>query len=336
MVNYSDIVQGNKHFSRQHWNAGDVVGVFAGATSGIGARTLERMTTMFRTPTFYVLGRSSARFASQRKTLESLNPGCKIVYIETDVSLISGIESACRQIKAAEAKVDYLYMSMGGLPLAGAQYTNEGLETCFALSYFCRARLLFGLLPLLNRSTRPRVLSVLNGGREAFIDEQDLGLERKWSLQGVVNQTTLLTSLTFDGIAAQNSKLTLIHNAPGLVESDNLKRINPPADMTILRRVYIRIVRFIFTVMRYFMGMSPKEAGERQTYHLTSDVYGPGSFRVSKSSDVVPDNEALLSYRADGWVDRAWQFTLATWTRALAVGSGSDLSQEHDSKVHDS
>lgn len=75
---------------------------------------------MYRSPTLYVLGRSSTRFAAQRKILESLNRDCNIVYIETDVSLIYGVDSASKQIKAAAAKVDYLYMSMGGLPLAGA------------------------------------------------------------------------------------------------------------------------------------------------------------------------------------------------------------------------
>ncbi|KAI1395518.1 hypothetical protein F4819DRAFT_492409 [Hypoxylon fuscum] len=321
MVASGTIVQSNQRFSSQHRDDGGVVGVFAGATSGIGARTLERMTTMFRSPTFYVLGRSYTRFATQRKKLESLNPECNIIYLETDVSLISGIDFACQQIKNAETKVDYLCMSMGGLPLAGAQYTKEGLETCFTLSYTSRMRLLFNLLPLLNQSARPRVLSVLNGGKEKSIAEQDIGLEKNWSLLGVVSHTTLLTSLTFDGLAAQNPNLTLIHNAPGLVESDNIRRARPPADTPFLRRVYLRVVKFVFSVIRYFIGMSPKEAGERQAYHLTSDKYGLGSFRVNKSSDIVPSNNVLTRYRESGWVNTIWEFTLTTWDKALTSGN---------------
>lgn len=349
MVASGTIVQSNQRFSSQHRDDGGVVGVFAGATSGIGARTLERMTTMFRSPTFYVLGRSYTRFATQRKKLESLNPECNIIYLETDVSLISGIDFACQQIKNAETKVDYLCMSMGGLPLAGAQCmciyiancafiflrvdspmcsqlivnvdTKEGLETCFTLSYTSRMRLLFNLLPLLNQSARPRVLSVLNGGKEKSIAEQDIGLEKNWSLLGVVSHTTLLTSLTFDGLAAQNPNLTLIHNAPGLVESDNIRRARPPADTPFLRRVYLRVVKFVFSVIRYFIGMSPKEAGERQAYHLTSDKYGLGSFRVNKSSDIVPSNNVLTRYRESGWVNTIWEFTLTTWDKALTSGN---------------
>ncbi|KAI2601730.1 hypothetical protein GGR54DRAFT_71303 [Hypoxylon sp. NC1633] len=319
MVNTSTIIQSNRQFSSQH-QSDEVVGVFAGATSGIGARTLERMTTMYHSPTFYVLGRSSSsQFAAQRKMLESLNPACKIVYIETDVSLISGIDLACQQIAEAESKVDYLCMSMGGLPLSGAKYTREGLEACFTVSYTSRIRLIFNLLPLLNRSARPRVLSVLNGGKETHIAEEDLGLEKNWSILGVVNHTTLLTSLAFDGIAAENSKLTLIHNAPGLVESDNPRRRQPLVGVPFLRRIYIKVIRFIFRIRRYFTGMSPQEAGERQTYHLTSDKYGPGSLRVSKASDIVPSNDALAYYQERGWFSKIWEFTLATWDKALAT-----------------
>ncbi|KAI1173280.1 hypothetical protein F4777DRAFT_581068 [Nemania sp. FL0916] len=319
MVKINAVIQANQRFSSQHRDDDGIIGVFAGATSGIGARTLERMITMYRAPVFYVLGRSSARFAAQRKSLESLNPECTIVYIETDVSLISGIDHASEQIKKAEKKVDYLYTSMGGLPLAGAQYTAEGLETSFAISYYSRLRLLFNLLPLLRQSPRPRVLSVLNGGGETKITEQDIGLEKSWTLRSLINHTTLFTSLAFDHIAAEN-QLTLIHNHPGLVESDNIRRIRPPSDMPLRTRVWLRVAKFLISIIRYFTGMSPRHAGERQTYHLTSEAYGVGSYRVSKVGEIVADNDALAAYKQDGWMDKVWAFTMATWEKALATG----------------
>ncbi|KAK9425005.1 putative Ketoreductase (KR) domain-containing protein [Seiridium unicorne] len=321
MVKSSDIIQSNQLFSHQHQNDKGVVGVFAGATSGIGARTLERMITMFHSPTFYVLGRSSTGFAAQRKILESLNPDCNIIYIETNVALISGIDLACQQIQNAENKVDYLYMSMGRLPLAGAQYTTEGLETCLTISYTSRMRLLFNLLPLLDRSAHPRVLSVLNGGKEKRIAEEDVGLEKSWSIIGAVNQSTLFTSLTFEGLAADRPNLTLIHNAPGMVESDNVRRNSQAEDTPFSRRIIMRIIKLVMRVVRYFLGMSPKEAGERQTYHLTSENYGTGSFRVDKDSEIVLDNDVLISYRESGWISKIWEFTLATWAKALERGN---------------
>ncbi|KAK6073858.1 hypothetical protein SCUP515_06780 [Seiridium cupressi] len=272
MVKSSNIIQSNQLFSHQHQNDKGVVGVFAGATSGIVARTLERMITMFHSLTFYVLGRSSTGFAAQRKILESLNPDCNIIYIETNVALISGIDLACQQIQNAENKVDYLYMSMGRLPLAGAQ-------------------------------SHPRVLSVLNGGKDKRIAEEDVGLEK-------------ILHLT------DRPSLTLAHNAPGMVESDNVRRDNPAEDTPFLRRIIMRIIKLVMRVVRYFRGMSPKEAGERQTYHLTTEQYGPGSFGVDKDSEIVLDNDVLISYRESGWISRIWEFTLATWAKALERGNG--------------
>ncbi|KAI0145325.1 hypothetical protein GGR57DRAFT_517215 [Xylariaceae sp. FL1272] len=286
MVKIKAVVQTNQRFSSQHRDDG-IVGVFAGATSRIGARTLERMITMYRAPVFYVLGRSPTRFAAQRKSLESLNPEVTIIFVEADVSLISGIDHASAQIKRG----------MGGLPLAGAQYTVEGLEPCFAISYYSRVRLLFN----------------------TKIAEQDIGLEKSWTMRGLINHTTLLTSLAVDHVANEN-QLTLIHNHPGLVESGNIRRIQPPSDMPLRTIIWLRVAKFIFSIIRYFTGMPPRHADERQAYHLTNEAYGVGSYRVSKTSEVVADNDVLVAYKQDGWGDKIWEFTLATWDKAVATG----------------
>jgi hypothetical protein len=83
------------------------------------------MVQILQGSTFYVLGRSAAKFAEQEEYLKSLNPTHKIVFVEAQVSLLSDIDTACKQISAAERKVDYLYMSpgfdMGTALLSGPQ-----------------------------------------------------------------------------------------------------------------------------------------------------------------------------------------------------------------------
>ena len=98
-----------------------LVCVFAGATSGIGASTLERMVQKLQQSTFYILGRSAPRFADQLARLKSLNSSCRLVFIQAEVSLLVDIDAACKQITAAEQKVDYLCMSPGLIPLNGPQ-----------------------------------------------------------------------------------------------------------------------------------------------------------------------------------------------------------------------
>lgn len=121
MVKASSISQYNTRFASED-NAGLVI-VFAGATSGTGACTLEKMAVMLQAPTFYVIGRSTSRFASQRAKLESLNPSCKLVFLEAEVSLLSDVDTVCQKIAVAEKKVDCLYMSPGCIPLNGPQCT---------------------------------------------------------------------------------------------------------------------------------------------------------------------------------------------------------------------
>jgi NAD(P)H-hydrate repair Nnr-like enzyme with NAD(P)H-hydrate dehydratase domain len=70
MVKFLTITQANERFASDSKHNTGLVCVFAGATSGTGAGTIERMATMMQAPTFYVLGRSAARFASQRAKLE--------------------------------------------------------------------------------------------------------------------------------------------------------------------------------------------------------------------------------------------------------------------------
>ena len=74
---------------------------------------MESMVQMTRQPTFYVMGRSAARFADQRAHLERLNPDCKLVFFQGELTLLSHVDIFCKQIAAAEDKVDILYMSAG-------------------------------------------------------------------------------------------------------------------------------------------------------------------------------------------------------------------------------
>ena len=123
MVKTADIVQSNARFADEH-HEGRVC-VFAGATTGIGFGTLRKMLTLLHSSTFYVLGRSEARFADQLAKLRALAPRSKVIFLETQVSLIAEIDAVCKKITAAERKVDYVCMSMGGMPFQGAVCTSK-------------------------------------------------------------------------------------------------------------------------------------------------------------------------------------------------------------------
>jgi NADP-dependent 3-hydroxy acid dehydrogenase YdfG len=124
--------ESNERFANENHEDG-LVCVFAGATSGIGSSTLERMASMLPSATFYVIGRSASHFASQRAKLQTLNPTCEVIFLEAEISLLSEVDRVCKQITAAEKKVDYLYMSPGLMPLNGPQCKKLALSQLSAL-----------------------------------------------------------------------------------------------------------------------------------------------------------------------------------------------------------
>ncbi|KAK2811089.1 hypothetical protein FQN50_002425 [Emmonsiellopsis sp. PD_5] len=270
---------------------------------------------MLRNPTIYVLGRSAVNFAPQRAVLESLNPSCKIVFIEIELSLLSDVDTACKQILTSDKKVGYLYMSAGMLPLNGAEYTKESLELSFALSYYSRMRLLTNLLPLLSHSPHPRVLSVFRGGKENAMVDNDLGLEKSWSVLAVINQCATMTSLAFEYLAEKHSQITFMHAFPGVVQTTLITRITPLENSGIFWWILLAALRGAFPVVAALFGMSTEESGESHAYHLTSDSFGPGAWRIDSCSDKVTSPGVLAQYREREWPEKVWDHTLRVFKK---------------------
>lgn len=166
---------------------------------------------------------------------------------------------------------------------------------------------------------------MLNGGKEKRINEQDIGLQRNWSIFAVIKHTTLMTSLAFDHLAANNDHITFMHNFPSLVKSENPRRTTPSESSSFVWRIVLVAIKGFMGVVRFFIGMSPKESGEREAFHLTSTKYTPGSWRINSRSDVVPVNKALKYYQDNGWTEKIWKFTEGVWEKALSAGNSSAL-----------
>ena len=197
--------------------------------------------------------------------------------------------------------------------------TKEGLETCFSISYYARIRLVCKLMPLLRQSPRPHVLSVLNGGREKALHEQDIGLEQRWSPIAVVNHTTTMTTLAFEHLAEENKRVGFLHSYPGLVKTDIFARLTPPESSGIVWRVILATIRGIIAVVMLCVGMEVEECGERQAFLLTTDRYGPGAWRINSSSERVFTPGVLQRYREGSWSERIWDHTMGVFDTVLAI-----------------
>jgi len=176
-------------------------------------------------------------------------------------------------------------------------------------------------MPLLHRSARPRVLSILNGTKERRINESDIGLEKEWGMMAVVNHSTLLTSLAFDYLAANDDqkRIAFIHATPGLVHTGTPSTNFPSKKNGWLNWALVSTLQIVVAWATRLFGFPVQVSGERHAYYLTSDNFQPGSWRVDRHCEIVPDNSVLKEYLKRGWPEKAWEHTQGTWDKALSA-----------------
>ncbi|CZT04808.1 uncharacterized protein RCO7_10703 [Rhynchosporium graminicola] len=115
MVKLATIREENLRYEHEHHTG--FVCIFAGATSGIETATLERMVNIVSKSTFFVIGRSEESFAVLKDKLEKRNSTNKIVFFQSQFSLLSDVDAVSQRMEYEVKKVDYVFMSPGVYPL---------------------------------------------------------------------------------------------------------------------------------------------------------------------------------------------------------------------------
>ena len=100
-----------------------MVALFIGATNGIGQSTLKHFVKYAKAPKVYIAGRSKTSAASLLDELKILNPQATLIFLESQISLMRNIDKICADIKSNEDRMDLIFLSAGGLSLAGRQGT---------------------------------------------------------------------------------------------------------------------------------------------------------------------------------------------------------------------
>lgn len=164
--------------------------------------------------------------------------------------------------------------------------TSEGLDKCFALSYYTRMRFIDKLLPLLTESPNPRVVSVLAGGQEKSLVENDLDLKDHYSFFTAIDQTTTMHTLALEHLAPANPTVSFLHVFPGMVKTDIID--NFLASRARLRSLWARflatLASWLLLPILHWTATSPEESGERQLFHVTSSRYPSAQMLQSSST----------------------------------------------------
>jgi hypothetical protein len=179
------------------------------------------------------------------------------------------------------------------------------------------------LLPLLNQSPSPHVLSVLAGGKEAKINEDDLGLDKpeNFSVSSGNNHTTTMTTLTLERFASENPRISFVHAFPGLVATPLLTRLSGGIRGVLLRYLVAPVARLF--------ARDVSEAGQRGLFTATSARYSVddgivplaegmqkierskgGVFLVNEHGDAADNEKVLEDLRKRGVDKQIWDHTM--------------------------
>jgi hypothetical protein len=196
----------------------------------------------------------------------------------------------------------------------GRDETVEGLDKKLSLHYYSRLRFVQNLLPLLNAATNSeskapaRLISVFGAGLENSINVNDLSLKSNYSLSACATHGITMTTLSFQHLASQNSKISFIHTQPGAVSGTNLLR-GYPSFLTSMMHLAGN------TVLRPWV-MSVKECGERHVWAGLAARFTSGhEILIGPKGAKTGNVKVLEKLRQDGVEEKVWDHTMEVFEK---------------------
>ncbi|GJP88564.1 short-chain dehydrogenases/reductase [Aspergillus niger] len=331
MPTLSQVRQSNTALGAQRQK---MVAVFVGGTSGIGEATAKQMALAVKQPTIHLVGRNPASGSRVLEELRASNPNGSYNFIQSDVSLLRSVDKACEEITDKEKQIDLLFMSTGHLSLSKNE-TDEGLDDNHALRYYSRMRFVQRLMPLLSASSGPaRVVSILAGGQEGTMEEDNFDLRKSWSFTKGNTYAATLNSLAIEHLATAHPTVSFLHVFPGIVRTP------------LMNASFGNYGGAILSFLSRPISMSPEESGERNLFLSTSAAYPPatpkdpsqlgvplvkgvdtasastgkvggGSYILKYDGSNATREKLMADYRARSFPGKVWDHTLETFKRVL-------------------
>ena len=271
MVTYKEIKASNALINDEN---APRVSVFVGGTSGIGKITIKALVATGASVRIYLVGRKATKEPMDAfiQELHATNPKAEVIWTEGEISLLAETKRICEVIKSKESRIDLLFLTAGYAPFGARRETSDGIEVTQTLAYYSRILFAQLLLPLLEKSEAPKVVSVLGGGleRAGIVNLDDLDLKKPGNFGGMKAQSQYLVMNTIglDKLASQNPNITFIHSWPAWVNTGNARRsVDPNTFAAWMFWLIIEPLVFLFS-------FSNDESAQRHLFQGTSAAFG--------------------------------------------------------------
>lgn len=194
-------------------------------------------------------------------------------------------------------------------------------------------RFIQNLLPQLGQAASSgglaRVVSVLGPSTEGKLIEDDLGLQKNYSLPNAATHAVTMTSLSMIHLAASNPTISFIHSAPGGVKTNIMRDFNPLA-----KGLAYGAFALLSPIGSKIGLIGIKESGERHAYASTYSGFAPkdqkvetvgadgekgtGAYRVHFDSSIVESKQDLIKeYLGRDIVKTVWGHTVGVINKAV-------------------
>lgn len=285
------------------------VGVFVGATSGIGEHTAYAFAKYTPYPRIYIVGRNTTAGNKIVAKLQEINPNTQATFHRHDMTLIREADALSQEVLAQEKKINLLFLSPGFLSTVGRTETSEGIDTKMAINYYGRWRVVEKLLPLVEnaaeRKENARVVSVLAPGTEGPVNMNDLDLKHNYSLYNVNRHFTEFNSLAVVRFAQLYPQIGFLHAGPGFVKTG-------------ITREFPWYIRYPLVVVSQF-ATRPEDSGERFYYIAQgSPDYRTGCHIIDGSFKSLKEKFVDRGYLTPQLQETVWSHTQDMFKEALA------------------
>jgi len=330
-----------------------VVAVFIGGTQGIGHFSAAALAKQYATQQtantstapllrIYIVGRSATKANTVLSDLTKAHSNGQYRFVQAaDLTSIVDVDTISKEIIRIEneehgqdnPRIDLLVQTQGQVLFGPRNETTEGLDRSMSLLYYSRIRFVLNLLPLLQASAQPHVVSVYAAGMEATLHRTDLSLRdpAHYSFANCRSHCVYTKTMAFEHLAERYPGISFGHIYPGLVIGPGFRDESLPLWFRAVWRVCGPVVAMVYATDPEEAGMrmlvvgtdafpgrkvgGEKTAGRsggvsRSVPKGTDGVVGSGAYSVGRLDDVNKYNGVYDGLRKDGFREEVWTHTM--------------------------
>jgi NAD(P)-dependent dehydrogenase (short-subunit alcohol dehydrogenase family) len=188
-----------------------------------------------------IAGRNPQKGAQAVSRIKAAYSGAQIEFEPLDLSSLHSVAEFAGRLAGRREKIDVLINNAGVMTPPTRQMTTDGFELQFGTNYLGHFALTARLMPLLQKATQPRVVSLSSvAARAGKIDFDDLQAKRDYKPMPVYSQSKLACLMFAQELQRRSdaldwgitsiashpgiSRTDLLHNAPGRFSVQGLAR----------------------------------------------------------------------------------------------------------------